>query len=353
MWPLAIGLALGHLQSASAPQRPSAGFRLALPGYDWNFPRDDGAHPAYANEWWYFNGNLRTAAGKHYGFELTFFRISPVPNADLKHDLYFAHFAVSDLETHTFSFWTRTRRGEWSQAGVARDSRGLVLWNENWRAQFDATGPSHLQAVWGRNSVDLNLAPGKRTFNGAKGWSQKGGGRGQASYYYSLPHVEAHGTVQGMPAAGLIWMDHEFGSNPLAGNQRGWDWMGLHLPGADLLLFNLRLENGGRDQHSAGTYQPLEGPAMDLTADDFEMAPLRRWRGYPVEWLVKVPRLALSITVNAAFDDQLLHDPVMGISYWEGAVTLAGTRAGRDLRGEGYLELTGYDAPFRLLQSRP
>jgi len=30
------------------------------------------------------------------------------------------------------------------------------------------------------------------------------------------------------------------------------------------------------------------------------------------------------------------------LAYWEGAVAVEGTRGGRPLRGEGYVELTGY-----------
>jgi predicted secreted hydrolase len=31
------------------------------------------------------------------------------------------------------------------------------------------------------------------------------------------------------------------------------------------------------------------------------------------------------------------------VTYWEGAVAVAGTQQGRSIMGEGYVELTGYD----------
>ena len=34
-----------------------------------------------------------------------------------------------------------------------------------------------------------------------------------------------------------------------------------------------------------------------------------------------------------------------GVTYWEGAVEVQGTRAGRPVRGRGYLEMTGYAGP--------
>src|SRR6267142_605210 len=49
-------------------------YRSALPGYRYEFPRDHFSHPDFQTEWWYYTGNLRSAEGGHFGFELTFFR---------------------------------------------------------------------------------------------------------------------------------------------------------------------------------------------------------------------------------------------------------------------------------------
>ncbi|HEX9998570.1 MAG TPA: hypothetical protein VGB45_15630, partial [Abditibacterium sp.] len=37
----------------------AAEFRLALPGYKFQFPRDHGSHPTFATEWWYYTGHLK------------------------------------------------------------------------------------------------------------------------------------------------------------------------------------------------------------------------------------------------------------------------------------------------------
>jgi predicted secreted hydrolase len=34
------------------------------------------------------------------------------------------------------------------------------------------------------------------------------------------------------------------------------------------------------------------------------------------------------------------------VTYWEGSVSLSGTKAGRVVEGAGYVELTGYAKPF-------
>lgn len=332
-----VALLLGWLLLA-APQ-----FRVAVPGYAWRFPGDDFAHANFASEWWYFTGNLHSAPGKTFGFELTFFRISPQPGTDLEHQLYFTHFSITDAAAHRFAFHTRARRGDWGQAGVQRTPTGFRLWNENWYADFDASGPRHLHAVWDGLALDLAVAPGERMLNGVNGWSQKGSAPGEASYYYSFPHLAVSGTVQGTAVRGLAWMDHEFATDQLAPDQQGWDWMGLHLPTGDLMLYNLRLTGGGRDPHSAGTWLPLHGTAVHLDAADFSLSPTRRWNSYPVAWRVNIPRLKLDFAVTPLLDDQEIRAPAIGVNYWEGAVTLS---AG----GEGYLELTGYGKRFGLLQ---
>src|SRR6266581_3109678 len=54
-------------------------FAPALPGYEFQFPRDHGSHDEYRTEWWYYTGHLRTDNGHRYGFEVTFFRVGVVP----------------------------------------------------------------------------------------------------------------------------------------------------------------------------------------------------------------------------------------------------------------------------------
>src|ERR1700744_1397212 len=85
---------------------PAADYKLALPGYRYEFPRDHFDHPDYQTEWWYYTGNVTSADGHRFGFELTFFRqgvsrnhnaTTPTSAWDVR-DLYLAHLALSDLD---------------------------------------------------------------------------------------------------------------------------------------------------------------------------------------------------------------------------------------------------------------
>src|SRR4029453_18035970 len=62
---------------------PLDGFARAEAPREFLFPRDHGPHPDFRTEWWYWTGNLRTAGGRHLGFQLTFFRsaLPPPPPA--------------------------------------------------------------------------------------------------------------------------------------------------------------------------------------------------------------------------------------------------------------------------------
>src|SRR5437773_512591 len=59
------------------------GFARATAPRDVSFPRDHGPHPEFRTEWWYYTGNLHARDGRHFGFQLTFFRnaLGPGPVA--------------------------------------------------------------------------------------------------------------------------------------------------------------------------------------------------------------------------------------------------------------------------------
>src|SRR5271169_4261589 len=69
-WLVALVPPCGITSTSSAAET----WEIALPGYHYDFPRDHFNHPSYRTEWWYYTGNLQSRDGRHFGFELTFFR---------------------------------------------------------------------------------------------------------------------------------------------------------------------------------------------------------------------------------------------------------------------------------------
>jgi predicted secreted hydrolase len=344
--------------------QPAAQYRTALPGYRYEFPRDNFNHPDYQTEWWYYTGNLKSADGHRFGFELTFFRQgvdrdpAKVTTWDVR-DLYLAHLALSDLDGKHFYHAERTNRAGPGIAGV--DEVAGRIWNGNWQVQWRGN-EQELRAISDGFEVRFTLRLERPPVaNGEDGVSQKGEGPGRASHYISLTRIAVSGRVElagrDFAVAGLAWMDHEFFTHQLEPEQVGWDWLSLQLEDkTELMLFHIRRKDGSIDSHSAGTFVDAEGKSMHLRAEEFSLRPVDEiWTSpvthaaYPIHWKIVVPRLGIELEITTPLPSQeLTGNTKLTPRYWEGAITLAGRRDHSSVGGTGYLEMTGYDQPFEI-----
>jgi predicted secreted hydrolase len=345
-------------------QRPDTDYRLAEPGWIFEFPRDHGSHPEFQTEWWYYTGHLRTESGKRYGFEVTFFRVGAgVPDTDLGtnwdlSDLHLAHFALTAISDGSFRYYEKLNR---SSRFVADARKGnLAVFNENWSATASPDGSFRLRAAEGGDSIDLRLLPLKPpAIHGRDGISIKAEGEGYASHYYSLTRLEATGTVgaEGItePCSGQAWMDHEFGSATLREYQQGWDWFSIQLDNRnEIMLYVIRRSDGTPDVTSSGSIVLADGSVIHLERDDFAIRARDSWKSprsgavYPLDWEIEIKPFDVSLRVREVMENQeLVTDSSTQITYWEGAVDVTGRFGGTVVSGEGYVEMTGYDKPFR------
>jgi predicted secreted hydrolase len=330
-------------------------YKVALPGYNYQFPRDHFNHPEFRTEWWYYTGNLRARDGHRYGFELVFFRQgqdqkpADNPSAWRVDDLYLAHLALTDIDGGRFRYWKRLNRAGPGIAGVSFDDGRI--WNGNWQARWDkASAVQTLTAVADGLNFSLRLTPVQPpVINGENGVSQKAAGVGKASYYVSFPRLTLEGQLNGSEVAGTAWMDHEWFTQQLDASQQGWDWFSVQLEnGADLMLFDLRHTDGSIDPYSSGTFIGKNGRTVHLKRPDFELQPLEYWTSpktgakYPVRWRISVPSMAVALECQATLRGQEIVSADAGQTYWEGAVTYSGSSP-----GVGYLEMTGYSGPVK------
>jgi predicted secreted hydrolase len=262
-----------------------------------------------------------------------------------------AHFALTDVDGGEHQAFERFSRGAAGLAGAA--SPPYRVWLEDWRVeQLDEDADTiQMHAAQADVAIDLQLVDRKGpTLQGDRGYSQKGPDAGNASYYYSHTRLETSGVVQvGREAhqvEGWSWMDHEFSTSALAPDQVGWDWFALQLDdGSDVMVFQVRKNDGTVDSFSRGTLVGPNGERQYLSVDDFEIDVRSTWRSprtgasYPSRWTVQVPGAALTLDIEPYLADQELD---VSYAYWEGAVRCEGQRAGQPVRGEGYVELTGY-----------
>lgn len=332
-----------------APQDHRAEFRTALQSVPLRFPGDHGAHLEFQTEWWYFIGNLIADDGHAYGYQLTIFRRGLAPGTSQRESglavnhLYFAHFAVTDAAAGEHTAFDRYSRGTDGLAGSATD--GLNAYLENWTAEMEGDG-IRLQAEQADFALDLSLTARKPPVaHGRQGLSAKSEQPGNASYYLSMTDLDTAGslTVDGrqISVRGDSWFDHEWGTSALGPRAVGWDWFGLQLDdGRDLMLFQIRRDDGGIEPVSGGTLVTAEGVAERIAADQIQLEVRRSWRSaasdaeYPVAWQIRIPDQGLDLLVDPLLDDQ---ENLLGIVYWEGAVRVSGSGS-----GVGYMELTGY-----------
>jgi predicted secreted hydrolase len=352
--------------STSLPPAVTDGFRLAKPGYLYEFPRDHGSHDDFRTEWWYYTGHVSSKSGRRFGFQLTFFRravaadqVQTLPSRWTIRQLYLAHFAVSDLDGKQFRYSEKLSREGLGKAGA--DEGRLHVWTDRWAVETVKDEPlSHrLAAEQDGVAIDFTLRQLKPpVVHGDAGISHKGQRIGQASHYYSLTRLGTEGrlTIDGetFQVTGTGWMDHEFGSADLGEDLVGWDWFSLQLQdGNDIMIYQLRRADGSLDPASSGTLVYPDGRAGALSRDDAAVTVLSHWKSptsgarYPAKWRVTVPKLQLDVEVTPLMANQeLATRRSTQVTYWEGAIQISGTAQGRAVTGQGYVELTGYADRF-------
>lgn len=336
-----------------------AGFARALAPRAFTFPEDHGPHPDFRIEWWYYTGNLQTAAGRHFGFQLTFFRNALAPglagerraSAWATRQLFLAHFALTDTAGARFFSASRLTRDALGLAGA--QPQPFRVWVEDWSVEGEAPAglPMRLRAAEGDVAIDLLLSAEKPPVpQGERGLSRKGPEPGNASYYYSFTRMGARGTVrrgsESFTVSGQAWMDREWSTSALGPDLAGWDWFAFQLDdGRDIMFYVLRRRDGGTDPSSAGTLVTAGGHTQALGARDVVIEALQHWTSprsrvsYPSRWRVMIPAADLQLEVTPRLADQEL---IVGARYWEGAVAIAGSAGGRPIAGQGYVELVGY-----------
>ena len=361
-WPaLATGLAV--LPSAS----------WALPEKTLSFPRDAGSHNDFTTEWWYITGYANApdavaAASARLGFQVTFFRRHVAATQGMQSrlaakQLLFAHAAVTDVQGKKLRHDQRIAR--WSGeapgsnpadlASASTEDTDIVLRDWSLR-RVGADLQAHIPA--GDFTLNLNFkATQPVLLQGQDGLSRKGPEEKQASYYYSLPHLQVSGglALKGqtttLGTGSTAWLDHEWSQEVLHPQAVGWDWMGINLfDGSALTAFQLR-DKEGRAMWDGGSFRSAGGVKYVFSRGEVLFKPTRIWRSalsnasYPVEWIVRTP--ADFYTVKAVIDNQELDSrSSTGAIYWEGLCEVWDSN--QKLVGRGYLEMTGYAAVLKL-----
>ncbi|HEY1058898.1 MAG TPA: lipocalin-like domain-containing protein [Limnobacter sp.] len=329
-------------------------------------PRDHGAHPGFRTEWWYFTGWFNSPGmANPLGIQVTFFRSAPEldvenPSRFNPSQLLFAHAAIA-MPGKGQLVHAQTIRRAGSGLSAIRNTPGKVLdlqlpgWalsspqGDTWQCDIQA------QEV----SLSLRMTQTQAPWlQGNNGYSRKGPGETQASYYITLPHLKTTGTIRvdskTLPVDGSFWMDHEWSSTVLAPNAQGWDWVGLQGTGGEsLMAFQIRPKpEPGKTLKPIWTHAALRNAQGQVhTFKTVEFQTRQTWTSprtgvvYPVEQALRLDGQQFYLKPMMP-DQELDARNSTGTLYWEGAVAVE--NANQQPWGRGYLEMTGYDRPMTL-----
>ncbi len=368
--PRELGPAGSRLELGPGPDL--SGFARATEVRPFVLPLDHGPHFAYQTEWWYYTGNVASADGRRFGFQLTFFRrgLSPGPPPDAaglsSNQVYFAHLAITDVGAGRHAAAERFSRGAGGLAGAT--GQPFAVWLEDWRVESRNADGSAVRLV-ARDaasslSLDLELEATKPLVaHGNRGLSPKSDEPGNASYYVGYTRMAVGGRIGTAEVGGEAWFDHEWSTSALGAGAVGWDWFSLQLDdGRELMHFQIRRSDGEVEPVSGGTLVERDGRTRRLSRDDVRIEVLRRWTSratggrYPSGWRLTVPAEGLDLVVEPWLDSQEMRTSFV---YWEGSVRVSGTARPtggtdrrpppppRPLTGQGYVELTGYAASMQ------
>lgn len=337
-------------------------------------PRDDGPHERLT-EWWYYTGHLRAANGDRYGFEYVFFRAErgAFPTS------WVSHLAITDEGGDRFLYGQRLEVGpqvdrsprdaDGQPAGFdhalsgadpsVAATQGRPVWS-----MVGSDGTDRLAATFADDEataagspdglgLDLELQAVKTpTLHDRDGWIDFGAAGG--SYYYSRTAMTATGTLAidgvALDVEGSAWFDHQWGDFISIGGG-GWDWFAVNLDDGTDLTLSLVRDADGSYPLVYGTLVAPDGTVRHLDRDAFTLTVTDHWRSpttgavYPAGWTVELPGEQLVVRLAPTVAGQELDTrATTGVIYWEGSQVVSGTRAGRPIGGEAYVELTGYGA---------
>jgi Predicted secreted hydrolase len=338
-------------------------------------PRDDDPHDRLT-EWWYYTGHLRAANGDRYGFEYVIFRAErgAFPTT------WVSHLAVTDEHGDRFLYGQRLEVGaQVDRSPIGADGRptgfdlalsgadpsdattfGRSAWTMAGADGSDrlvaALAPDEAAAAGSPAGLGLDLrlvATKPPVLHDQDGWIDFGAAGG--SYYYSRTAMTATGTltVDGQPLAvtGTAWFDHQWGDFISVGGG-GWDWFAVNLADGTDLTLSLVRDADGTYPLVYGTLVEPDGTVRHLARDAFTVTVTNHWRSpltgaeYPAGWSIRLPGQDLTIALEPTVAGQELDTrPTTGVIYWEGSQRVTATRAGHPIRGEAYVELTGYGSP--------
>ncbi len=310
-------------------------------GFPYDPDAEEGVHGGVDVEWWYHFGWLTDEDGGEWTCFSSFFRTRYKGAGGFR---YLIH-DLTDLKTGKGEY--RGKVGGEVLAAAALEGRTRQVPDHDFiQGRVMEKDGDPLKLVYGADTLDrtglraYRLKVGDVTLElravseplRVEGTGLTGVERPEDMHYYTIPRLEATGTVRGRKAKGVLWYDHQWGKS-WVGPSLGWSWWGLQLEdGTNVNAVVIRDLRTGEPRKATLTH--------DTRVYELHAVPVEFWTSeskvrYPVVW--ELAGGPLRLRVEPLFKDR--ERPVADDqeSIWEGPVRITGTH-----RGRGYQELVGY-----------
>jgi predicted secreted hydrolase len=320
----------------------------SAPRWAFDPDREEGVHGEVDVEWWYHWGFLTDEDGREWTAFSAFFRTWKKGYAPSRYFIY----DLTDLRTGERRY--RSAAGEEIRRlseqlsgkkelprphevipGEVLEKAGDDLSLRYGEDRLERTGRREYRLKVGE--VDVRLR-GASEAMAVEGTGLTGVKAPEDMHYYTIPRLEASGTVRGKKASGIFWYDHQWGKE-WTDPGIGWSWWGLQLDdGRNVNAYALRNVRTGALLRSVCTQ---DGQVSTLVAEPLEWWTSPSKTPYPVAWRLRAE--GLDVRVEPFFKDR--ESAILGEqeSIWEGPVRVSGSSAGR-----GYQELVSYARERRL-----
>jgi predicted secreted hydrolase len=306
-----------------------------------HFPKDEGAHPGSAMEWWYLNATVSDNLGHQYTAMLAYFN-----KTSMRPPLKIISIADLDAEVfyHEVPFISQLIAAKPDYAEGKLDLR----WNDydRWYRTDQASYHYSLQARGATIGFSFDLVQEKEPLmvggDGLIEWT-KG-----STYYYSLTRLEVDGQIEIkgeiIDVSGIGWMDHQWMEDTA---EKGWQWFSIQLDDeTDIICWNI-CDLDGTVESSDLTMMLANGSIyhtadIELEATDTWMSPDTD-QTYGMTWTLREPKRDLDLEIQTRFPEQeiilLKEVPQYTWHIWEGGTTVSGQIDGSPVSGVGYAEL--------------
>jgi predicted secreted hydrolase len=295
-------------------------------------PSADGVQPEHVCQWWYWSGQLRSEAGRRYGFQVAFFTAEAIRGVLWGQ---MAHWAIVDLDAGRFTNGSRI----WLGAPQRIEGRFTLASPGGEVSAVGGDGRDRLRLRSAGLDLDLRASGGPvaRHYHGSAHEYAFGG----YSYYYSRPRMTAEAILRREHTSeslrGEVWFDRQYGDLSCA-LAEGWQWLSMHLEsGEQLMVFGFNREIGERFT----SITDADGATRWLGPDEVWLEPIEHWRSprsgieYPCAWRLRTD--AHELEIRASLREQEMNGARWwGPVYWEGACEVVGSQ-----RGLAYVELLG------------